>query len=77
MRNHFNIVFTNPVPELGIGNGPVLLYLVKLLKLRVEPLEKEEGGRGGERWGERRGGGKEEESKREKEEQQRIGGRGL
>ena len=39
---------------MGIGNGPVLLYLVKLLKLCVEPLEKEEGARGG---------GKEEETK--------------
>ena len=27
---------------MGIGNGPVLLYLVKFLKLCVEPLEKEE-----------------------------------
>ena len=44
--NHFNIVFTNPVPEVGIGDGPVLLHLVKLLKLRIEPLEKDRGGGG-------------------------------
>ena len=49
--NHFNIVFTNPVPEVGIGDGPVLLHLVKLLELRIEPLEKEE------EEGERKGGG--------------------
>ena len=71
MRNHFNIVFTNPVPELGIGNGPVLLYLVKLLKLRVEPLEKEEGERGGRKRRRKRrrkvgGGGREEEEEKKK-----------
>ena len=40
---------------MGIGNGPVLLYLVKLLKLCVEPLEKEEGERGGGKEEKRRG----------------------
>lgn len=43
--NYFNIVTADSGSQMRIRDGPVLLNLVKLLKLSVEPLEEEGGGR--------------------------------